>query len=181
MINRIRRIARGCCAVAALSGAASDAGAATREEVQRLDAAYPPGSVVVCRADLPGDGRDRLPTRLESRVIVVTRTADQTVGRGTVSWITGGHTSPGLTLTFTVTQRKSESGYYSRIDPASMVVSMPGAGPEGEKLVLDGMRQRLPAGEEFAPFSQTEITDFPSYITRKPGEPPIYCHKEKQE
>lgn len=48
--NRIQTF---CWMAAATSSMAS---AATYEEMQRLDAAYPPGSVVVCRSDLPGDG-----------------------------------------------------------------------------------------------------------------------------
>lgn len=180
-MNRIKRTAGRCCAAAVFVGTAFGAGAATPEEMVRLDAAYPPGSVVICHQDRPGDGRELLPGRLEFRAIILTQTADQTIARGTAMWITRGHATPGLTLTFTVTQRKSESGYYSRVDPASMVVTMPAAGPAGEKTVLEGMRQRLPAGEEFAPFSQTEITDFPSYVVRKPDEPPSFCHKENQE
>jgi hypothetical protein len=123
----------------------------------------------------------RLPTRLEVHGTVLNREADLTTGQGIATWRTHGSASPGLTLTFVVTQRKSGSGYYSRIDPASMAVSMPAVGPEGEKNVLEGFRRRLPAGEEFAPFSETEITDFPSYVVRKPDEPPSYCHKEMQE
>jgi len=163
------------------SGLIPAAGAATNEEMTRLEASYPPRSVVICRQDLPGDGMARLPTRLEVRGTVLSREADLTTGQGIATWTPHGSVRPGLTLTFTVTQRKSGSGYYSRIDPASMAVSMPAAGPEGEKTVLEGMRQRLPADEEFAPFSETEITDFPSYVVRKPDEPPSYCHKETQE
>lgn len=163
------------------SGLIPAAGAATNEEMSRLDEAYPPGSVVICRQDLPEDGMVRLPTRLEIRETVISRKADLTTGRGVATWITHGSTAPGLTLTYMFKQRKNGSGYYSRIDPASMAVSMPAVGPEGEKTVLEGFRRRLPAGEEFAPFSQTEITDFSSYVVRKPDEPPSYCHKEKQE
>jgi len=163
------------------SGLIPAAGAATNEEMTRLEAAYPAGSVVICRQDLPGDGMARLPTRLEVHGTVLNREADLTTGQGIATWRTHGSASPGLTLTFVVTQRKSGSGYYSRIDPASMAVSMPAVGPEGEKNVLEGFRRRLPAGEEFAPFSETEITDFPSYVVRKPDEPPSYCHKEMQE
>lgn len=55
---------------------------------------------------------------------------------------------------------------------------MPGAGHGTERTVLEGMRQRLPAEGEFSPDSKTKITDFPSYVVQKPGEPPAYCHKE---
>jgi len=103
------------------------------------------------------------------------------MNRYIATWTTRGSVTPGLTLTFAGTQRKSRTGYYSRIDADSMAVSMPVAGPEGEKIVLESMHQRLPEDEEFAPFSQTEITDFPSYVVRQPDEPPSYCHKEIQE
>lgn len=122
----------------------------------------------------------QLPTRLEVRGTVVSRKADLTTGQGIATWTTRRSVTLGLTLTFAGTQRKNGSGYYSGIDPASMAVSMPAVGPEGEKTVLEGFRQRLPAGERFAPFSQIEITDFPSYVVRKPGEPVSYCHKAKQ-
>lgn len=61
-----------------------------------------------------------------------------------------------------------------------MAVLMPAVGPEGEKTVLEGFRRRLPAGEEFSLYSIVEITNFPSYVTHKPGEPPSSCHKENQ-
>lgn len=118
------------------SGLIPAAGAATNEEMSRLDEAYPPGSVVICRQDLPGDGMVRLPTRLEIRETVISRKADLTTGRGVATWITHGSTAPGLTLTYMFKQRKNGSGYYSRIDPASMAVSMPAVGPEGKKPFL---------------------------------------------
>ena len=161
------------------SGLIPAAEAATNEEMTRLEAAYPLGSVVICRQDLPGDGMARLPTRLEVCGTVLSRKADLATGQGIATWTTRSSDTPALTLTFAGTQRKSGwSGYYSRIDPDSMVVSMPVAGPEGEKTVLEGMCQRLPAGEEFAPISQKEITDSPSYVVRKPDDTPSYCHKK---
>jgi len=78
-----------------------------------------------------------------------------------------------------MTQRSDEKGQYSKIDPDSMTVSMPGATPETEQAVLQGFRKQFTADESFAPYSQIEITDFPSYISRNPGEPPTYCHKEQ--
>lgn len=49
------------------------AGAATREEMQRLDEAYLPGSVVVCHSYHPGDGKLSLPTTMISRGKVESR------------------------------------------------------------------------------------------------------------
>lgn len=154
--------------------------AATYEEASRLDDAYPPGSTQVCIKNLPGDGKNILPTRLEVRGTVMSRTAAHTVYRATAAWTPQGKTVPGLTLSYTLTQIKDEAGYYSIVDPASMSITMPGAGAGTEKTVLEGMRQRLPAGEEFTPYSITEITDFPSYVAHRPDEPLTYCHKEKQ-
>lgn len=62
-----------------------------------------------------------------------------------------------------------------------MSVAMPGAESGTEKMVLEGVRQRLTAGEDFSHHSDTEITDFPSQVAYKPDEPLIYCHQEKQE
>jgi len=145
--------------------------AATYEEASRLDDAYQPGSIEVYIQNLPGEGKNILPTRLEVRATVISRTAEQTVFRATTAWTPRGKTVPGLTLTYSLTQRKDETGYYSIIDPASMSVSKPGAGPMTDKTVLEGMRQRLPAGEDFNPYSITEITDFPSYVAHRPNEP----------
>ncbi|WNK74248.1 hypothetical protein RM155_23900 (plasmid) [Pantoea agglomerans] len=156
------------------------ASAATYEEASRLDDAYPPGSTEVCIQNLPGNGNNIISTRLEVRATVISRTAEHTSFRATAAWTPQGRTVPGLTLTYTLTQRKDEKGYYSIIDPASMSVTMPGAGPVTEKTVLEGMRQRLPAGEEFIFYSIYEITDFPSYVAHRPDEPVSYCHKEKQ-
>ena len=83
------------------------AGAATSEEMTRLEAAYPAGSVVICRQDLPGDGMARLPTRLEVRGTVLSREVDLTTGQGIATWTPDGNVRPGLSHTFTVMQRKN--------------------------------------------------------------------------
>jgi len=64
------------------------AGAATREEMQRLDEAYPPGSVVVCHSDLPGDGKLSLPTTMISRGKVESRENGHTLYSVSVTWQT---------------------------------------------------------------------------------------------
>lgn len=150
--------------------------AATYEEMQRLDAAYPPGSVVVCRSDLPGDGSVQPPTTMTVRGTVISQKKGLTTYDISVTWAPEG--SSGMTLTYRMSQRSDRTGQYSRIDPTSMSVSMPAAGPEGEKTVLEGFRSRFATGESFTPYSQTEITGFPNYITRNPGEPPLYCRQE---
>lgn len=160
------------------------AGAATREEMRRLDEAYPPGSVVVCHSDLPGDGKLSLPTTMISRGKVESRENGHTLYSVSVTWQTQGakeSDAGDLTLTFLMNQRSDEKGQYSFIDPESMAVSMPAAGPAGEEAVLKGFRSRFGGTENFSPYSQTEITEFPAYITRNPGEAPSYCRKEVRE
>lgn len=156
---------------------ASGACAATYEEMQRLEAAYPPGSVVICKSETPGDGKVQKPTTMTARGTVVSQERGLTTYDISVTWLPDG-SSTGMMLAYKMSQRSDSNGQYSRIDPASLSVSMPGAGPEGEKAVLEGFRTRFAAGESFAPYTQTEITDFPDYITRNPGEPPVCCHQE---
>ena len=162
-----------CCGAAVT---ASVGRAASYEERQRLDAAYPPGSVVVGKSELPGDGNGQPPTSTTARGTGISQTKGLTTYDISVTWAPEG--SSGMTLTYRVSQRSVRSGQYSRIDPTRMSVSMPAAGPEGEKTVLEGFRSRFATGESFTPYSQTEITDFPNYITRNPGEPPVYCRQE---
>lgn len=164
-----------------LLSTASAVYAATREEMQRLDAAYPPGSVVVCHSDLPGDGKLSLPATMFSRGKVESKVNGHTLYNVSVTWrIKNEKKSDAgdMTLTFLMTQRNDEKGQYSLIDPESMAVSMPAAGPAGEEALLKGFRSRFGGTESFTPYSQTEITEFPAYITRNPGEAPSYCHKE---
>lgn len=151
--------------------------AATYEEMQRLDAAYPPGSVVFCRSDLPGDWNVQPPTTMTARGTVISQAKGITTYDISATWAPEGSSS-GMTLTYSMSLRSDRSGQYLRIDPTSMSVSMPAAGSEGEKTVLEGFRSRFASGESFTPYSQAEITDFPNYITRNPGEPPIYCRQE---
>ncbi len=75
-------------------------------------------------------------------------------------------------------QRSDDKEQHSLIDPKSMAVSMPAVGPAGEEAVLKGFRSRFGGTENFTPYSQTEITEFPAYITRNPGEAPSYYRKE---
>lgn len=94
------------CCTAMLAAMSSRAGAATYEEASRLDDAYPPGSTEVCIQNLPGDGKKILPTLLEVRGRVISRTAEHAVYRATAAWTPRGKTVPGLTLTYTLSQRK---------------------------------------------------------------------------
>ena len=162
------------CWMAAVTS--SVASAATYDEMQRLDAAYPPGSVVVCRSDLPGEGSVHSPTTMTVRGTVISQTEGLTTYDISATW--GPEGSSGMTLTYRMSQRSDRTVQYSRIFPISIFVLLLAAGPEGEKTVLEGFRSRLATGESFTPYSQTEITDFPNYITRNPGEPPVYCRQK---
>ena len=154
------------------------ANAATLAEVDRLNAAYPPGSVILCLSELPGDGKDIKPTTLTVRAKVDEREENRAVYHTSITWLAAG-SSAGLTLAYRMTLHGDETGQYSKIDPDSMQVTLPGASPETEKIILQGFRERLTADESFVPYSQIEITDFPSYISHNPGQPPSYCHKEQ--
>ncbi|MBZ6391844.1 MAG: hypothetical protein LBE90_15250 [Pantoea dispersa] len=153
--------------------------AATRDEVIHLNAAYPSGSVMVCSKNLPGDGKMIQPTILQMRGTVVDRKQDSAVYEVSSTWsIPGKSSSSDLTLKLRMLERMDDKGSYSSIVPDSMSVSMTSVGPAGEKSVLEGFRRRLPAGEIFTPFSNIEITDFPSYTVQTRGEPTSYCHRE---
>ncbi|WP_261866098.1 hypothetical protein [Pectobacterium carotovorum] len=155
-----------------------DAGAATYSEILRLTEAYPPGSVIVCRADLLGDGKTLLPTTLTTRGTVVARRNNFTDFDVAVTWLPKIENSKELTLTFRATERSERTGQYTWIDTDSMAVSLAGAQPEEKKLILNGFRSRSDGTEKFSPYTNIEITTFPSYLTRNPGEPTAYCHKE---
>lgn len=163
---------------ALLSVTTLGAGAATHQEILRLAEAYPPGSVVVCRSDFPGDGKLRQPTTLINRGTVTAHRNNLTDYNVVLTWLTKGQTSNGLTLTFRATERTEKAGQYTRVDPDSMAVSLLGAAPEEEKAALAGFRKQMGGKENFVPYTQIEITDFPAYIIRIPGEVPVHCHRE---
>lgn len=62
------------------------ASAATYEEMQRLDTAYPLGSVVVCRSDLPGDGSVQPPTTMMVRGTVISQIKGLTTYDISATW-----------------------------------------------------------------------------------------------
>lgn len=180
-MKTIKEIASRLGVMVVIVGTTYGVSAATREEMQRLDEAYPPGSVVVCHSDLPGDGKLSLPTTMISRGKVESKENGHTLFSVSVTWRTPGakgSDAGDLILTFRMNQRSDEKGLYTLIDPESMAVTMSAAGPAGEEAVLKGFRSRFGGTKNFAPYSQTEITEFPAYITRNPGEAPSYCRKE---
>lgn len=115
------------CWITALT--VSVASAATYEEMQRLDVAYPPGSVVVCRADILGDGKNEPPTAMTFRGTIVSQTKDLTIYDISVTWLAEGSSS-GMMLAYRLSQRSDKNGLHSRTDPASLSVSMPGQVPK---------------------------------------------------
>ncbi len=162
-----------------LASTTSDADAATYQEILRLTEAYPPGSVVVCCTDLPGDGKALLPTILITRGTVIARRNNLTDFDVAVTWLPKSENSKELTLKFRATERTERTGQYTRIYTDSMEVSLAGARPEEEQTILDGFRSRSDGDEKFSPYTNIEITDFPSYLTLTPGEPTAYCHKDE--
>lgn len=175
----MKRVAREWCAAAVFASTAFGAGAATREEAQRLNAAYPPGSVVVCRSDLPADTNSALHTTVVTRGKVLARHNNLTDFETEVAWLNEDTGTRAMTLTFRSTERAGPAGVYLRIDPDSMALVVPGAPPETKENALNSFRVSMASAELYSPYSDTDITDFPSYVTHKPGEPVAHCSKEE--
>lgn len=178
-MNRMKTIVRVYCATAAFASTAFGAGAATREEAQRLDAAYPPGSVVVCRSDLPADARPTGIAAVVSRGKVLARHDNLTDFDTEVAWLNESTGDRAMTLTFRSTERAEPTGVYLRIDPDSMALAVPGAPTETVQNALNGFRASMASADQFSPYSHTDITNFPSFVTHKPGEPVARCSKEE--
>ena len=178
-MNKMKCIARGCCAAAAFASTVFGAGAATREEAQRLDTAYPPGSVVVCRSHLPAGAKSAEHTTVVTRGKVLARHDNLTDFDTEVAWLNEETGAKAMALTFRSTERAIPAGVYLRIEPDSMVLTVPGAPPETVKNGLNSFRVAMAGKEHYSPYSDTDITDFPSYVTHKPGEPAAWCSKEE--
>ncbi|WP_033792508.1 hypothetical protein [Pantoea septica] len=178
-MNKMKRIARSCCAAAAFASTVLGAGAATREEAQRLDAAYPPGSVIVCRSGMPADARPTGIAEVVTRGKVLARHVNLTDFDTEVAWLNESTGARAMTLTFRSTERAGPAGVYLRIDPDSMALSVPGAPPETVENSLNGFRVGMASAEHYSPYSDTDITDFPSFVTHKSGEPAARCSKEE--
>ncbi|CAI2474939.1 hypothetical protein [Serratia liquefaciens] len=152
------------------------AGAVTREEMRTLDAAYPPGSIVNCEAELAGNGKNLLPMTTKIRGHIISRAENLSHADVRVMFIPHGSSTATITLSYRQKVIMEENGQRVYIDPESLEVSMP-VSPSSEAIVAKGFRDRLPATQEVQPYQTTEITDFPSYVVRVPGESPLYCHK----
>ncbi|GKW23704.1 hypothetical protein LW347_13885 [Pectobacterium polonicum] len=178
MMNKWMRFTLGASITVLFIGMLPATHAATWQEMQRLTDAYPPGSVVVCLSDLPGDGKKVLPTTLMVKGTVAARRDNLTDYDAVVTWLIKGKIGNELTLTYRTTERIEKTGQYTRIDPDSMAVSLPEAGPEAEKTILAEFQNLTSREERFTPFTDIEITDFPSYISRGQDQPIAHCHKE---
>lgn len=178
-MNRVKRNAHRFCTAAIFAGTAFGAGAVTREEAHRLDTAYPPGSVVVCRSDLPAAAKSAEHTTVVTRGKVLARHDNLTDFDTEVAWLNEGTGAKAMALTFRSSERAVPAGVYLRIEPDSMVLTVPGAPPETVKNVLNSFRVAMAGEEHYSPYSDTDITDFPSYVTHKPGEPAAWCSKEE--
>ncbi|WP_273849596.1 hypothetical protein [Serratia liquefaciens] len=150
--------------------------AVTREEMRTLDAAYPPGSIVNCEAELAGNGKNLLPMTTKIRGHIISRAENLSHADVRVMFIPHGSSTATITLSYRQKVIMEENGQRVYIDPKSLKVSMP-VSPSSEVIVAKGFRDRLPATQEVQPYQTTEITDFPSYVVRAPGESPLYCHK----
>lgn len=149
----------------------SDTGAVTREEMFKLNAAYPPGSFTICESKLEGNGKDLMPMLAKIRGHIIDRKGNLSHSDVSVMFIPLGASTASLTLSYRQTVTMEDNGQWAHIDPDSLKVSMPA-------ILAEGFRNRLPTGKELQPYQTTEITDFPSYVVRIPGESPLYCHKE---
>lgn len=155
-----------------------NAGAITREGMQKLDAAYPPGSVTICESQFEGNGKDLIPMFVKIRGHTIDRSENVSHSDVHVMFIPHGSSTATITLSYRQTVTMEANGQWAHIDPDSLKVSMP-TNPSSEEIVAQGFRDRLPSGKELQPYETTEITDFPSYVVRVSGESPLYCHKDE--
>lgn len=96
-----------------------------------------------------------------------------------VAWINEGTGARAMVLIFRSTERAVPAGVYIRIDPDSMVLTVPGAPHETVKNALNSFRVAMASTEQYSSYSDTDIMDFPSFMTHKPGEPAARCSKEE--
>lgn len=151
--------------------------AATPEEMQRLDEAYPIGSTVVCRAQLEGDGKNLLPMEMVVRGKVINKQGKHASHDVSVMWLPHKVKSAALTIHYRMDVTDEGDGHSTVIDPSSLKVSMP-ENRASEETVAEGFRKRFASGAIHQPYGNIEITDFPSYISKNQGEAPLYCSKE---
>lgn len=155
----------------------ASAAAATREEIQALDAALPAGSVIVCLSQVKGDGKQRLPVQTIVRAIVTDKDATRTGYDVRVMVVTNKRKLPDMMLGYHMTAFTGTSGLWMHIDPDSLTVSMPRS-PDEEASVASGLRARFVSGDEWSAFSESNITGPTSWISLRPGHAPLTCNKK---
>lgn len=85
-----------------------------------------------------------------------------------------------MTVNYQQRATMEEDGELVDIDPDSLTVSFSTANPAAEAIVAKKMRDMLPPnGRDLRLYKTAKITVFPAYAISPPGQPPIYCHKEK--
>lgn len=156
------------------------AGAITREDMLKLNAAYPPGSVVSCETRLEGNGKNIRPMLLKTRGHIKKRTEKLSQADVSTVFIPQGSSTVTMTVNYQQRATMEEDGELVDIDPDSLTVSFSAANPAAEAVVAKKMRDILPpSGSDLRPYETAKITVFPAYTISPPGQPPIYCHKEK--
>lgn len=154
--------------------------AITREEMLKLNAAYPPGSVVSCETQLEGNGKNILPTLLKTRAHIKERTGNLTRTDVSVTFVPKGLSTHTMTVNYQSRATMEEDGELIDIDPDSLTVSFSTANPEGGAIVANKMRSLIPpTGSDLRLYKTVKITDFPSFIITPQDQPPTHCFKEK--
>ncbi len=154
--------------------------AITREDMLKLNAAYPAGSVVSCETQLEGNGKNLLPTLLKTRAHIKERTGNLSRADVSVTFLPRGSSTTTMTVNYRSSSTMEDDGELVDIDPDSLTVSFSPANPASDAIVANKMRGSLPpAGSDLRPYTAVKITDFPSYIITPRDQPPTYCLKEK--
>ncbi|MBN0975992.1 hypothetical protein JTY93_15210 [Pseudomonas hygromyciniae] len=154
--------------------------AITRDEMLKLNAAYPPGSIVSCETQLEGNGKNLLPTLLKTRAHIKERTGNLTRTDVSVTFIPLGSATTTMTVNYQSRATMEDDGELIEIDPDSLTVSFSPANPASESIVANKMRSILPpTGSDLRLYKTVKITDFPSFIITPQDQPPTYCLKEE--
>jgi len=154
--------------------------AITREEMLKLNAAYPPGSVISCETRLEGNGKNLLPTLLKTRAHIKERSGNLTRTDVSVTFVPQGSSTTTMTVNYQSRATVEDDGELVDIDPDSLTVSFSPSNPASESIVANKMRSTLPpTGSDLRLYKTVTITDFPSFIITPQDQPPIYCFKEE--
>lgn len=151
--------------------------AASKEEMLKLNAAYPLGSTVVCSNFHPGNGKELLSTVTISRGKVISTDTNKTTYDVTIKTTPKEMKSPTFILRYKMISSLADGGEVSWIEPSSVNAEIPGKPYLDQKVTMD-VRKKFSGHKEFQPYTKTTITEFPSYKFQNPGETPYYCHKE---